>query len=284
MVRYSIASCQSELLLQLFHQQEYLQKSDKGVRMFIRLLSLFLFLKVPSGAEIQNVQVHCHTLNAEEGQHLLIPCTFQVDEPLGDNQVELEWSVIYEVKNIYEPIIRLNDHMFLPVKNPNRRAWINLPGVRMGNCSLVISPVSFRDSGIYRVRIAINGEEFPGAATINVHIFKSHQARALNQQNDQEPQSRKANETDGEDEDPENVIRWIEMFIRAMDKKSYLLYLKIAGGILVSLLLVNIVARIFFGCCIYQLVRKLPEAIVQIEEGLASQATDRESINSKDPT
>ncbi|XP_077346461.1 uncharacterized protein LOC143990273 [Lithobates pipiens] len=141
--------------------------------MLFRLCIFFLFLHLVTGVEIKSIQTYHQELNVKPGHRLLIPCYFQLDEPLADNYIKLQWSVKPPDQDEFHLIYQIEDTAPLTVKDNNRRARMHLSDVRQGDCSLVIDPVHRNDSGMYDLRIAINGHEFPGDTRVDVHIRES---------------------------------------------------------------------------------------------------------------
>ncbi|XP_040204393.1 uncharacterized protein LOC120936245 [Rana temporaria] len=141
--------------------------------MIFRLFIFLLFLHLVTSVEITSIQTYHHELNVTVGQQLLIPCHFQLDEPLGGNKIKLAWSVKPPDEDEFRPIYQTEDTTRLTVKFNNNRAMMHLSDVHQGDCSLVIDPVHRDDAGTYDLRIAINGEEFPEDTRVDVHIRES---------------------------------------------------------------------------------------------------------------
>ncbi|XP_040203609.1 uncharacterized protein LOC120935623 [Rana temporaria] len=129
-----------------------------------------------SRVQIKSIQIYHHELNVEAGQQLLIPCYFQLNEPLGGNKIKLEWSRKPPGKDEFQPIYQFEDTTRLAVKDINIRTSMHWTNVRQGDCSLAINPVHRDEAGTYDLRIAINGEEFPAVTRVDVHISESRVA------------------------------------------------------------------------------------------------------------
>ncbi|XP_078277767.1 uncharacterized protein LOC144605944 [Rhinoraja longicauda] len=98
---------------------------------------------------------------ANEGDRLLIPCSFKADEDIQSNNLRLEWGVINLPSGTYRPIYRVVGSMLEPVPEPNPfegRAQMFISLIPLGNCSLVLQPTLAQDSGLYELRLYSEGE------------------------------------------------------------------------------------------------------------------------------
>nr|DBA19272.1 TPA: hypothetical protein GDO54_015133 [Pyxicephalus adspersus] len=146
--------------------------------MICRIAIFLLFLQAVSAAKISTVHVYHPHMTVSVGQRLVIPCSFTIDDPQRDHHIELQWSMMPKDGNDFNPIVRLDDTMALPVGQPNQRASINLLRVRKGICSLFIDNAHTDDSGTYRLHIAINGVEYGGGVSeVKVHVDIEKQPR-----------------------------------------------------------------------------------------------------------
>lgn len=70
----------------------------------------------------------------------------------------------------YRPLISVSDTMAMPVPHTNRRARLNPMRVPSGHCALLIDPAKLEDSGTYKIRLTIDGEEYKEGYEVKVHV------------------------------------------------------------------------------------------------------------------
>ncbi|XP_077341293.1 uncharacterized protein LOC143986762 [Lithobates pipiens] len=215
-----------------------------------------------SRVKIKSVQTYHHELNTTVGQQLIIPCHFNLDKPLSNNLVLLKWSMRPIGEDTFHPIIKVYDTKLLPVEHPTRNVWVDVAQVRQGICSLWLNPVHLNDSGTYEVRLAINGDEFPGHTRVNIYVKESDTEIDPNQpMKDEESQSRKASENEDLD-----LMRMADV-VQVLKDNGTLIVMGICGGLLLLIILLGMVLTIYFGCRYCRLKHKAVDEIKQMEEG-----------------
>ncbi|XP_032899818.1 uncharacterized protein LOC116987678 [Amblyraja radiata] len=111
--------------------------------------------------DIEDIQMPKTKFVANEGDRLLIPCSFKADEDIQSNNLRLEWGVIKMPSGTYRAIYRVVGSVLEPVPEPNPyegRAQMFISLIPRGNCSLVLQPLLARDTGLYELRLYSEGE------------------------------------------------------------------------------------------------------------------------------
>ncbi|OCT76644.1 hypothetical protein XELAEV_18031848mg [Xenopus laevis] len=100
----------------------------------------------------------------------LVPCRFYSDTPILPNQLHLEWGKTIDEGRTYIPLIQVSGKT---VKKSKKRHQVYVNVISNGNCSLVINPAMNMDSGIYEVRLTLDGVLYKPIPKIRVQPLTS---------------------------------------------------------------------------------------------------------------
>lgn len=103
------------------------------------------------------------------GERLLVPCSYNMNKHFQADKLDLEWTMIPESGGDSKLVYMVYDNNKEPVQQPNERAHGFLAR-HDGNCSLVINPTHFEDSGTYQVHLLIKGVRFSSMTDVKVHV------------------------------------------------------------------------------------------------------------------
>lgn len=209
-------------------------------------LSFFPFFFV-TGVEITSISLLQNELIVSEGLEVMMPCTFTIDDHNTEYEIQLEWSVMPTDSDSFQPIIQFDNDKFLPTSYPtSKRASIDQMSVRKGDCTLVINHVKETDSGIYKVRMGINGYQTEGSVK-KIHLYVRHKLHAIDQTHSKKTSSGQPmrKHTTNDQLDPD--ILELEERLQSMKDNGTLLYIGIGVVAFFSLMAVCSLISIICG-------------------------------------
>ncbi|KAE8598395.1 hypothetical protein XENTR_v10016814 [Xenopus tropicalis] len=141
------------------------------------------------------LQLNLHSWN-------LVPCRFYSDKPILPNQLHLEWGKTTDEGGTYIPLIQLFGEN---IKRSRRRHQVYINLVSHGNCSLVINPTKSMDSGIYEVRLALNGVLYEPVPKIRVQTISSEKTVRLQKRDETGETEEKTDENESDESEEQRV-------------------------------------------------------------------------------
>lgn len=142
---------------------------------------VLLCAHLASALKIVNVTLSTDTLVVKSPSRLLVLCHFYTDQPITGNDLLLEWAMTPEKKKDDISILRLYDNVLDPIQSHNKRAQVFVSLVPEGNCSLVINPTCVSDSGIYEVRLTLDGVLYFPNPIIKIQVLKDHRSNVVDE-------------------------------------------------------------------------------------------------------
>ncbi|XP_041423312.1 uncharacterized protein LOC108719844 isoform X3 [Xenopus laevis] len=112
-----------------------------------------------------------HEMTLQTNVSALIPCMFQSDQPIDPVLLELQWGKIPVDGGRYTPLIFMyGDGIKILLETKHKYDLFDslLP---TGNCTLIITPNSMADSGIYEVYLKVNGEIYEPTFNISITVL-----------------------------------------------------------------------------------------------------------------
>ncbi|XP_069476516.1 neurofilament heavy polypeptide-like [Ambystoma mexicanum] len=147
------------------------------------LLSFHLLTGSSQAVKIKSLSLNKGELEIEPGMRLLINCHYTTDKTVNPSEVKVEWGVIKGFHGPYTPVIRVLDSIVESLSEPSvyaERAQMFLSLIPKGNCSLIINPTSKNDSGIYQVKMFIEGHLYDKSPSVNVHVKRKEGEQGAN--------------------------------------------------------------------------------------------------------
>nr|DBA34406.1 TPA: hypothetical protein GDO54_001965 [Pyxicephalus adspersus] len=216
------------------------------------LLCIELFL----AAKITEISVPGGELHVREGSRLIIPCLFRVESSTSESKVDLEWGIRSGPDNGYRSIIHMYGNILEPVNLLNRRAQVFVSHLPNGDCSLFIDPIIASDSGTYELHLRIDEKLYQPIPTLQIIVcrrlgFLSTNHGFHKKSSSEEPKSRSLsnirNELGNAVPDAKASLV-LARAIQYLKRNGNLLYVQIAGGLIVGLLILGSLAGLIFGC------------------------------------
>ncbi|XP_072096306.1 uncharacterized protein [Mobula birostris] len=233
------------------------------MHLYPRLWILTFLLQAASALEIEDIQMPKTRFDANEGDRLLVPCSFKADETVQSSDLRLEWGVIMEPSGSYRPIYRVVGSMLEPITEPNPyegRAQMFISLIPKGNCSLVLQPVLARDAGQYELRLYSQGEMTVNGQKVVVAVHSGKAPGPLKEMKTGTA-SVKDRTLEGVNGDTcrefSNFDKHLMTLTKGINSVSTrtgvsTLGLEIVAGVVTGILLVGTVAGILFCCYLYK--------------------------------